>query len=1113
MRLNRVLLLAATINILIFALVFTISCADGADGKNGKDGKYCVVDGDWNILCDDTPVGKLEGKPGADGRPGKAGKDGDGCWLGAKTEYGSYDIICGTSESNGQYKGTLSGCVAQNLSKYEIVFTCGVNSVNICSGEVFDPAQQSCDTEYGTVLTEPKDYRGWCGRSRTEYDRRTQYCGYSEADTTEAAKKAGPTTVFTKCGGTDNIWHIDHQPNEFETGGYAKEYCRYYGPNRAWTAAPNDNPTDHCDTKPINKDSWKKEYCGYKTSTAVKRTVIEGACDNPYYSNRIDDPNNFGEGYYPGSSLVDPGDPDLSDMGYSPDDVITNFWRYGWVGPNQKAFGQGYCEVLPAHRKTGKTTYSENLCGTTSKNKVNNGKWNNEYCGFKDQNSVIWDAVYTGLCDDDKGPHRLKLKKDNGQDSILVKDYCSYKPDGKTELRIVCGTSGMPNKSKWNKEYCGVDATNPSKPWVIHNDLCDLGPYVAGDSYDDYIIAGGYALAPHTITFGSGNGNVIQYEYVNAPYSFRAYEDRTNETAKYGFDAPTLSYYTVGGTVVHPVSGNSIPTHNGDDKKGTKNTNYFKGYCKGLPVGKTALAHSLDTCFTSGSKKPNNGSWKKEYCGYKNTGAGGNNATKYGPIVNTENNVIFEDNYQAGYRPLNNSPNGFTLDGYTTKRFKLSGSLKSSDNPITLKADACEDGTGPNDGFANAYALVESTAGNTTIGLPPHISSAVSSSVITLKSASVYEPNNYCATVNLSVPGNPVILSKKTTAVKPCRNDKAEQPNKGKWNNEYCGYGTSTTTDLSKQSGLCGDGYGTKMFQSTGNNATNKWDGFCQLPGKIESDNVIETGLHTIFIPKSNLHVYAENDLGWNVSGYCVPNSTTNPSNWTKMNENIWRNQYCFTGVNCNAYAALATNNAVKNSEPAAYPTCTVAYTSGNKVETCPGNQYGRTDYKYNDPVAVRCWGATTYNCGTGSCRLFSKDYSSITDCPTGADSYEENGFGRCIIENAVLTSPSASCPAGTTRWHASNTGAWPATTGGYGGTGYYCRSGLRYNTAYGGTSIDCSDLTIAGSAVIPGSVFTDSYSTTNPVNGGSLCHVSSVTRNQCMAFTGAFSNKFSCTE
>jgi len=64
MRLNRVLLLAASFSFLIFAMVFTVSCSgdDGSKGDKGDPGTICTVapiTGGYNVLCDGQIAGTL----------------------------------------------------------------------------------------------------------------------------------------------------------------------------------------------------------------------------------------------------------------------------------------------------------------------------------------------------------------------------------------------------------------------------------------------------------------------------------------------------------------------------------------------------------------------------------------------------------------------------------------------------------------------------------------------------------------------------------------------------------------------------------------------------------------------------------------------------------------------------------------------------------------------------------------------------------------------------------------------------------------------------------------------------------------------------------------------
>ncbi len=228
MRLNRVLLLAATINILIFALVFTISCSNGDDGPRGKEGSHCTVDEDWNIVCDGDVVGALEGGNGPQGPKGAAGKAGDGCKLGDKVGSG-YQIICGAAGSE-EVKGTLEGCSVSFAGDFEVDITCGSNTVGICQGKTFDPETHYCYqvASSGSVEELGEDSFGICNGVR--YNNKKQYCGFAEKD-------AEASTIYNLCRGANTTTDIEP-----------------------------------------NKDQWNKEYCKFIQRVAAEMVMVQTAC-------------------------------------------------------------------------------------------------------------------------------------------------------------------------------------------------------------------------------------------------------------------------------------------------------------------------------------------------------------------------------------------------------------------------------------------------------------------------------------------------------------------------------------------------------------------------------------------------------------------------------------------------------------------------------------------------------------------------------------------------------------------------------------------------------------------------------------------------------------------
>jgi len=376
MRLNRVLLLAATINILIFALAFTISCSSGEDGPKGRDADHCVVNDDWDIVCTDnagnkTYPGQLEGGNGPKGPTGQTGKKGDGCWLGDKVGSG-YQVLCGPSGA-GEVKGTLDGCVIGFKGDYEVDITCGPTSLGLCSGKGFNPDSAYCDqsnNRFGDVkqLDFQNDF-AYCGKQK--YNIKRQYCGFTEKDVGEGAEAS---TVYDICG-------INIKPNELS---WKKEFCQYINEKTPKKGEVTADPytTGWCeDGNPINKDSWKGEYCGFKDRNATKRTLLTGACDNQ------------GPAVYSYKKVSEASSDNWA--------LVPNGGAYG---PNQVAFGQGYCEVKFANKKDLKTTYSEQLCGTSTSNKPNNGKWNNEYCGYASKDDKIPSKIFNDMCDDGSRP-------------------------------------------------------------------------------------------------------------------------------------------------------------------------------------------------------------------------------------------------------------------------------------------------------------------------------------------------------------------------------------------------------------------------------------------------------------------------------------------------------------------------------------------------------------------------------------------------------------------------------------------------------------------------------------------------------------------------------------
>jgi len=604
MRLNRVLLLAATISTMMFALVFTISCS-GDDGTNGKNGVGCTVEpdgSDWNIICDGEEVGTMhsgDGKPGQDGTPGKDGMDGENCWL---SKVGvSYEVRCGSGQ--GQVKGILDGCtiLTEEGNDYLVTLVCGKSEINMCKSEIFDPTEKICNTA-GTLST--ASVFAYCGPKDIKYNTSRQYCGFGEGD---KEKYNAPATVYNRCG----IGSVSEMPNVTE---YDPDiYCRYTSTILAKSAGGDVG--DFCNGQPLNKDSWKAQYCGYADKDTKVRSVLSGACDTV--------------------AVAD-----------------------GPQGPNEEAFGQGFCEVKFEHKLTGKTTYSENLCGTSTNNKPNNGSWKNEYCGHADSSSVAPTKVYVGLCDnstatDLKGPHLESFNK----------GYCKANRHNKTEFveDEFCGDDGKPNETTWKGEYCGYESAAASGATKVYTGICDddKGPnenswnpneYCRvkiedakngrtelsddicenGDKVNENTWKGEYCGfasktadkpskqvgvcddgdGPNSVAFGAGYCTV---PVKNRITGITEYSDEfCGATGKINEGKWKGEY--CGFANAKSEDDDKVYTGVCDDGRGANKGEYGqKGYCKAEDTtGVTSF--SKDFCPTTGSGKYNEGGWKGEYC-------------------------------------------------------------------------------------------------------------------------------------------------------------------------------------------------------------------------------------------------------------------------------------------------------------------------------------------------------------------------------------------------------------------------------------------------------------------------------------------------------------------
>jgi len=561
MRLNRVLLLAATINILIFALVLTISCSgdNGPRGKAGTEG--CTVkedsNGNFTVICTEDGEEEIKGtlyKGGIPGAPGAAGAPGDNCWLGPLTANG-YEILCGTGA--GVSQGFMLGCTVkrEEINNFQVTIACGKTEMSLCGGVPFDPKEQKCK---GKTLDVVKYEPAFCGKNRVEYNPAKQYCGYAKGDKLDELQQLGiqGTTVYDLCGKPE----LKVKPFEFAWDDDI--YCRYVGKEDAVIAG--EAVTDFCNGQRINENSWKAQYCGFASATAATKTVLSGACDKPN-----------------------------GDLG-------------GAQGPNEIAFAQGYCEIRLDKSGSGnpkpytQTIYSEDLCGSSANNKPNNGSWKGEYCGYASSTSVDGNPtkVWKGICADGQGPHEVKFNdgyctvewadrlKDPKEVTKFTQDFCGEDP------------TKRPNDGEWKSEYCGFGEESKTADQVLTG-VCD-------DSE-----------APNTDRFSPNEYCSVSFE--NRLSGLTGKTDVVCENGDKINEGTWKGEYC--GYSAKKTSGSKTERLAGacDDGQGPNSEDFGAGYCtvtydKRPTTAKPAFETEYTTEFCKGAKM-NEGKWNKEYCG------------------------------------------------------------------------------------------------------------------------------------------------------------------------------------------------------------------------------------------------------------------------------------------------------------------------------------------------------------------------------------------------------------------------------------------------------------------------------------------------------------------
>jgi len=673
MRLNRVLLLAAVINLMIFAMVFTVSCSDGSDGKDGKNGKYdCeVVFNDENdeyvVSCNGdelgTFVGSAEGLKGDPGPDGEPGENGPMCWLGTKDAKGSYPILCGPWGGTGTVQGSLDACTNnETVNTHEVNIQCGSTAISLCDGKAYNPSEKFCDLNGG----DPKDlhykighYLAYCDKKPYYTDK--QYCGFaSEADYKAKPKKlsvlnicgdgildngtgvASSTTYHypndynfnyvTVASGTEIDWSVDGTNVDAEgKGRWANEYCQYSYPKdikgKVAVAEVCGDPVKAVKVT-INKDSFKGEYCGWSSASAVFPSVLKGSCPTP---TKPEDPNDAG-------------------------------WKV-YRGPHEAYYNSGYC----AYTRDNKVVFDANICEVSKH--PNSSKWNGEYCGATKTSDGANIKVYTGVCDDGKGPNtdgwnesyceynRLTFKTETSS------NFCESSQTTDNNNHTYSTSTGKPNEGSWKGEYCGC-ANKACEKQKMYSGLCDDGDgpnmgefgkgYCRANSNDSTVLESNYCGKSGKINAGAWKGEYCGYADAESTENDTVYE---------------------GGC---------------DDGFGPNSDGFASGYCKAGRDGKTEKTTVL--CGEDG--KPNDGAWKGEYCGFASESS-------------TTNDKVWTGACDDGYGP---NRDGFGA-GYCA--------MDSETDSLTVFTNTyCDDGSKRNEGkWKGEYCFADGKVAACTGGL------------------------------------------------------------------------------------------------------------------------------------------------------------------------------------------------------------------------------------------------------------------------------------------------------------------------------------------------------------------------------------------------------------
>ncbi|MDR2594766.1 MAG: hypothetical protein LBC87_08360 [Fibromonadaceae bacterium] len=718
MRLNRVLLLAATINILIFALVSTISCS--GDGSKGPEGGNCWVedsDEGWNVMCGkdgkNRQVGTLkqsdEGTQGAQGPAGSQGAQGSYCQLGStfSQSKGGYEILCG-----GVSQGFLDGCDVTSYPRNEnqATIVCGLSKpISLCGGTIFDPSKSYCkeDGKVGTGAEIKK-----CGKDT--YNKSIQYCGYaSKADAEKKLEK-----VLPLCG------------NDIKNPSAADPFTPMY---------LNKDTLDVVGT--FDGITRTEATCKTLGGTWTGGTAPAGTC-----AVTISNCLAFADGVPNPAPIYD------SKGKLTNDGAATNCLYY------ESKWKDEYCRYFPyfdANDKQRLWAYpSTEYCGginaaKTSANALNEGSWKRQYCGFKDKNALVKSVqggidpagkfIATAACDD-YGTGLLKEKFrmtpeyavassgvvvigpnekafDHSYCGVTLQNYIDGKRTTTTlNVQDVCPSNvvgkNRPNEGSWKNEYCGFIVTNGkvSDNKQAYPDLCD--DLTLGPKEEAYDADAGFGFCQ------SNRKGITKYAPASEKCATGKGEKKTYKTTneKTGTESGWKGEYC--GYADAKEDSYSVQTGICDDDKGPNEDGWKYGYCQGYKdeetgLVKTRLVRSDVTC--QDNKQLNVNGWEEEYCGYPSADISETTVQKGACDDGKGPN---SDSFGGGYcRASKPNEKGVSLTGYVSSGGYCGESGKPNDGEwkneycgqdesgeLKVYAGACGDGKGPNsDAFGAGY--------------------------------------------------------------------------------------------------------------------------------------------------------------------------------------------------------------------------------------------------------------------------------------------------------------------------------------------------------------------------------------------------------------------------